>query len=165
MDRTSVQSLLGHYGREFGIAPARRSRRSPLTGMGPGHAVFEDLMDLVRRDPPVPLSLLPRLLCLPAKQVRQLLKRHAPEILAVPEWEQGICIGRLGHLLTVDPPLSRRTLALLLSTDMPLVGKVIDKHFPEHGDVTRWKPCEGYWWQGCSSRRCPRWRCSKNRSV
>ncbi|KCV67408.1 hypothetical protein H696_06163 [Fonticula alba] len=136
MDRASVQSLLGHYGREFGIAPARRSRHVPLAGVGPGHAVFEDLMDLVRRDPPVlPPLVLPRLMRLPLKQVEELLEEHAPEILAKPLWDRSMCIGRLGHLLTVDPPLSRGAMALLLSTDLVSLTKAINRHFPEHGDV------------------------------
>ncbi|KCV67230.1 hypothetical protein H696_06348, partial [Fonticula alba] len=137
MDRASVQSLLGHYGREFGIAPARRSLHVPLAGVGPGHAVFEDLMDLVRRDPPVLVPrVLPRLVRLPPQQVEELLEEHAPEILATPAWERGICLGRLGHLVTVDPPLSRGAMVLLLSSNPPTLSRAIDKHFPEHGDVT-----------------------------
>ncbi|KCV67960.1 hypothetical protein H696_05419, partial [Fonticula alba] len=135
MDRASVQSLLGHYGWEFGIAPARRSMKVPLAGVGPGHVVFEDLMDLVRRDPPVLAPVLPRLVRLPPKQVEELLEEHVPEILATPVWERRICLGRLGHLLTVDPPLSRGAMALLLSGDISSLSRVIDKHFREHGDV------------------------------
>ncbi|KCV67598.1 hypothetical protein H696_05862 [Fonticula alba] len=54
LGRASGQSPLTHRGREVGIAPARRSRHAPLvTGPGPGHAGFEDLMDRARRGPPV----------------------------------------------------------------------------------------------------------------
>ncbi|KCV67471.1 hypothetical protein H696_06112 [Fonticula alba] len=135
MDRASVLSLLEHYGREFGIAPARRPPDVPLAEVGPGHAIFEDMMDLVRRDPPVLLPVLGHLLCMPAPWVEAMLAEHAPDILARPVWDRNMCIGRLGHLLTVEPALSRESMVMLLSTSLPLLSLAIDKHFPEYGDM------------------------------
>ncbi|KCV69774.1 hypothetical protein H696_04187 [Fonticula alba] len=134
MDRSSVQALLSQYGREFGIAPAKRPLSLfPEQVVGPGDPIFEDMMGLIRRDPPVLGAALSRLLCLLPRQVEGLLAEHAAEILDEAERDQGVCIRRLGHLVTVAPPLSKQTMATLLSTSLLQLTAAMRRHFPEHG--------------------------------
>ncbi|KCV69249.1 hypothetical protein H696_04677 [Fonticula alba] len=134
MDRLSVQALLSRYTRDYGIAPPRRSGHIILPGLGPGHPVFEDLMVLARRDPPVVGLTLARLVCLPPRQVDELLSEHMPELLEGPTFQRNACIRRLKQLVNVVPPLSYRMMCMLLSIDQNSVMSNIRRHMPEYAD-------------------------------
>ncbi|KCV68069.1 hypothetical protein H696_05305, partial [Fonticula alba] len=135
MDRASVRGLLDRYARVYGIPPSRRSMRTPVPGLGPGHPIFEDMMALARRDPPVLGRTLCRLVRMPSQVVEALLKEHMPEVLTMPEVAQGVCIHRLRELVTVSPALSRRSMSVLLSCDAFSVRRKIEVHMPEYLDV------------------------------